>query len=229
MKQEQQRKLESLLRVRDFTRTQPEAARALEGSPVLEQLDGAIDAIGGHGTIQGTAERSLAGYISRQRALIQELIRSHITPIAKFSRAKLRGTPHFAELTFRPDERRPRALVQGARSMAQAAMPYADALTAAGFPADTIARFNATIDALADALAQRAHFRVVRVGSTSGIEEQLKLGREAVKLIDAVLTGQFAFDKTFLAAWSSASRVDLKPGNRRSAAVAEQKESVTSA
>ena len=221
MRQEQQRKFDSLGRVRDFARTRPEAAGALAGSPALAQLDGAITAIAGHVLTQGTADRSLAGQISRQRALVQELIRRHITPIAKFARAKLRGTPGFAELTFKPDEKRPAALVRAARSMAVAAAPYADALVAAGFPADAIATFSATIDTLADTIAQRGHFRHVRVGSTKGIEEQLRLGREAVKLLDAVLTRQFAFDATFLAAWKSATRIDKKSGSVRAVSASE--------
>jgi hypothetical protein len=106
--------------------------------------------------------------------------------------------------------------------MARATAPYADALNAAGFPKDTIEKFNATIDALAETLAQRGHLRVLRVGSTRGLQDQLRVGREAVKLLDAVLTQQFAFDDTFLAAWRSASRVDLKSGSSRGAAVAAE-------
>lgn len=215
MRQDQQRKFDTLLRVRDFMRSHTEALQTLEGSPALQQLQAAIAAIGAHGTAQGTADRSLAGRISRQRALVQELIRRFITPTAKFARAKLRGTPDFAELTFKPDHKRARALVQAARSMATAAAPYADALVAAGFPGDTIQKFNETIDALAETIAQRGQLRVVRVGSTRGIEEQLVLGREAVKLLDAVITQQFAYDETFLAAWASASRVDQKSGSSR--------------
>lgn len=223
MKQEQQRRFDSLLRARDFVRTHAAALPGLASAPALAQLDDAIASIGGHGTTQGTADRSLAGHLGRQRALVQELIRCHISPLAKFARAKLRGTPDFAALTFKPDDKRAAALVQGARSMALAATPYADALVAAGFPADTLAKFTATIDALADAIAQRGHFRHVRVGSTKGIEQQLVLGREAVKLIDAVVAQQFAFDETFLAAWASASRIDMKAGSVRRVAITEPK------
>jgi hypothetical protein len=72
---------------------------------------------------------------------------------------------------------------------------------------------DAAIDALDEAIMKRGHLRFTRVGSTTGIKQQIILGREAVKLLDAVISKQFAADETILAAWASASRVDLKTGS----------------
>jgi hypothetical protein len=220
VRQEQQRQLDSIVRVQDFVHTHAELLRGLQESDVLKQLKDSIAAIFDHGNTQGTTQRSLAGQTSRQRALEKQLVRSHMIPIAKFARAKLRGAPDFAALTPRGDNLVGATLLRSARSMATAAAPYADALTAGGFPADTIAQFTAAIDAVSDAIAQRGHLRYVRVGSTKGIAEQIARGREAVKLLDAAICRQFAFDETFLAAWASASRVDLKPGTPRAASPA---------
>lgn len=101
--------------------------------------------------------------------------------------------------------------------MSAAAQPYSEAFAAGGFPADTIAQLDAAIDALGQAVMKRGHLRFTRVGSTTGIKQQIILGREAVKLLDAVISRQFASDETVLAAWASASRVDLKTGSPRGA------------
>jgi len=58
------------------------------------------------------------------------------------------------------------------------------------------------------------------VKATSGISEATKQGREAVKMLSAVIERQFAKDKTFLAAWKSAKRVVAKPGFPRGTAAA---------
>jgi len=159
MRQEQECQLDSILRVQDFVRTNAELLRGLQGSVALKQLDDSVAAILDRGNTQGTTQRSLAGQISRQRALEKQLVRSHMVPIAKFARAKLRGAPDFAALTSRGDNLVGAKLLRSARSMVTAAAPYADALVSGGFPTDTIAQFNTAIDALADSIAHRGHLR----------------------------------------------------------------------
>lgn len=71
---------------------------------------------------------------------------------------------------------------------------------------------------LLTALADRANTKVHRVGATKGSSEQALRGREAVTMLNAVISKQFARDKTFLAAWLAAQRVVAKPGVARMAA-----------
>jgi hypothetical protein len=66
-----------------------------------------------------------------------------------------------------------------------------------------------------EVLAERANAKVRRVGSTKGIREELLKGREAVAMLNAVVSKQFVGDKTFLAAWRAAHRVTAKPGIAR--------------
>jgi hypothetical protein len=215
MNQKQQRKIDSLLRVRDFLDANTDHIGALKDSEARKQLDDAVNALTTHGGDQAATDLAMAGQISRQRALAIELRAGHMQPIATFARAKLRGVPDFAALVKSGLDLQPKQLVRAARAMATAAAPQQDVLTRAGFPADTVAQLGAAAAALDSAIIERANAKVRRVGSTEGIHEELLKGREAVAMLNAVVSKQFVGDKTFLAAWRAAHRVTAKPGTAR--------------
>jgi hypothetical protein len=162
----------------------------------------------------------MAGQQSRERALTNELRTQHMKPIATFARARLRGAPDIAAITRAAPRLEGPRLVRAARAMATAAAPHTTALVSAGFPADTIAQLGTSADALQSALLDRANTKVGRVGATKGIEQQVLVGREALAMLHAVISRQFATDPTFLAAWNAARRVNAKPGAVRSVGVA---------
>jgi hypothetical protein len=214
MNQEQQRKADSLRRVQDFIGANADVVGALKDSEGSKQLNEAVDALVNHGGNQAATDLALAGQISR-RALQAELRASHMQPLATFARAKLRGAPDFAALVKSGKGLGPAQLVRAARAMATAAAPQLDVLVRAGFPADTITQLGAAAATLEDAITERANAKVRRVGSTKGIREELLKGREAVAMLNAVVSKQFVGDKTFLAAWRAAHRVTAKPGIAR--------------
>jgi len=218
MNQKQQRKIDSLLRVRDFLDDNADHVGAIKDSEGRKQLDGAIAALTTHGDDQAATDLAMAGQSSRQRALAIELRASHMQPIAKFARAKLRGVPDFAALVKSGRDLQPKQLVRAARAMATAAAPQADVITRAGFPADTVAQLGTAATALDNAIIERANAKVRRVGSTTGIHEELVKGREAVAMLNAVVSKQFVSDKTFLAAWRAAHRVTAMPRSSRASA-----------
>lgn len=180
-----------------------------------KQLDAAVTRLAAYENEQGSAVLEMAGQQSRAHALVADLRARHMQPISTFARAKLRGVPDFAALTRPVAKLQPKQLVRAAQAMATGAAPHADALVKGGFPADTIAQLSAAAAAVSDALEDRANTRVRRVGSTKGIESTLQHGRDAVGMLHAVLSKQFAHDATFLAAWRSARRVTNKVGAPR--------------
>jgi len=212
MNQKQQRKIDSLLRVRDFLDANADQVGALKDSEGRTQLDDAVAALVTHGSEQAATDLAMAGQMSRERALVIEVRASHMQPIASFARAKLRGVPDFAALVKSGVNLQPKQLVRAARAMATAAAPQADVLTRAGFPADAVAQLGAAASALEGVITERANAKVRRVGSTKGIHEELLKGREAVAMLNAVVSKQFVGDQTFLAAWRAARRVMAKPG-----------------
>jgi hypothetical protein len=215
MKTHQQYQLDSLQRVQAFLDANATAVGALQTSEARQQLDAAVAQLVTHGNDQSTAGLELAGQISREKSLITDLKTRHMQPIATFARAKLRGVPDFAALIKPLANESPKQLVQTARAMATAGAPQADALTRGGFPPDTIAQLGAAADAVQAAMTDRSNTKVRRVGATKGIGEQLVLGREAARMLNAVIRKQFGGDATFLAAWRSAWRVTAKPGVAR--------------
>jgi hypothetical protein len=220
MQQDQQRQLDALRRVQDFLDTHADRVGALKESEGRQQLDDTVEQLATHGDDQGTSDLEMAGQIKREKSLISDLRAQHMQPIATFARAKLRGVPDFAALTKSGSKMRPKQLVQSARAMATAAAPHADALTRGGFPSDTIAQLGAAAKSLEDAITERANTKVRRIGATKGIHVELAKGREAVTMLNAVVSKQFARDKTFLAAWRAAYRVLAKAGVVRVSSVA---------
>jgi hypothetical protein len=215
MNQQQQRKLDSLRRVQDFLDANADAVGALKDSEGRKQLDDAVNTLEAHSGDQAATDLAMAGQINRQRSLQTELRASHMQPIATFARAKLRGVPDFAALVKSGLDLQPKQLVRAARAMATAAAPQQDVLTRAGFPGDTVAQLGAAASALENALTERANAKVRRVGSTKGIREELLKGREAVAMLNAVVSKQFVGNETFLAAWRAAHRVTAKSGVAR--------------
>jgi len=220
VEQTQQRKLDSLRRVQDFLDANADTVGALKDSAGRKQLDDAVTAITTHSSGQAATDLDLAGQKAQQKALVKDLRQQHMVPIARFARAKLRGAPDFAALTNSGFLLQPTQLVRAARAMATAAAPHADSFTASGFPADTVAQLAAAATSLESTIAGRANAKVARVGATKGIREELVKGREAVSMLNAVVSKQFLQDKPFLAAWRAAHRVTAKPGAARGAPAA---------
>lgn len=219
MRQDQQRKLDSLYRSQDFRTMHADVLTSLKDSAAAKQVDDAVAGIRDQITAQGSADRALAGQTSRRQALAKDLVQTHMKPIAKFARANLRGVPDFSTLRKSGSANSPKPLVTSALSMAKSAAPYAAAMTAAGFPADTVEQLTAAANALDAATIERDNTRHHRVESTKNIATLLQDGREGVKKMDAVISKQFVANDAILAGWDSASRVNAKPGSVRKAVV----------
>jgi len=215
MDQYQQRRLDSLRRVQDFLDAHTDTVGALAASEGRKQLDAAVSAIATHTDGQGSLTLQMSGQASQQTALAVDLRKAHMAPIAKFARAKLRTAPDFAALTTSGHFLRPRALIRAARAMATAAAPYADAFTTGGFPPDTITQLGAAAAALETAMVDRQNANVGRVLATNGIKEELNKGREAVAMLNAVVSKQLVGNPTLLAAWRVAHRITAKQGALR--------------
>jgi hypothetical protein len=218
MKQYQQYQVGSLRRARDYVQGHADVAGAVAESEALAQLDHALARLTTLGTEQGTANLQMAGQISRERVLVAELKHEHMLPISTFARARLRGVPDFAALTRSGYARETKDVVQAARAMAEATVPHTAALIRGGFPADTIAQLTTATDAVSAAVAERANTKVNRTNTTKGIEEAILDGREAVGMLHAVISKQFARDAALLAGWHTARRVVAKPGVPRGTA-----------
>jgi hypothetical protein len=221
MKQEQQRKLDSLIRVQDFLARNHDLVGGDAMAAVVNQVDDAVSQVRQHITAQVSTGLVVSGQTGRVRGMAKNLVRTHLGPIAKFARASLKGVPEYATLATPAREASPKRLVSHAYAVAEAAKPYISAMTAAGFPADTIDHLVAATNELNETIVKREPLAAGRVQSTEAIVKLIELGRDGVRKIDAVLAKRLASDAPALAAWKSASRVQFKVGSVRKPALVE--------
>jgi hypothetical protein len=192
----------------DANATQVGVLSPLNARKVLDESVAALEA---HAVDQSSLGRETSGTLSLQKSLETELRKLHMHPIAEFARASLRGVPEYSKLTQRSGRLKGVALVTAARSMANAAEPYAEVLASNGF-ANAVAELKQGADNLEAAITGRGDLQVGHAGATKGITEQTKRGQEAVRMLNAAIERKFAKDATFLASWRSAKRISAKPG-----------------
>jgi hypothetical protein len=221
MRQEEQRKFDSFVRVRDFMDRNPGLVGPIATSAAAKQVDEAIAQIRAHITAQGATALVVYGQTGRIHGMAKNLVRSHLGPIAKFARATFKGVPEYATLATTGVARAPKRLVSHAYAVVKAAAPYLEAMTAAGFPADIVDQLLAATNELNDTIVKREPLASGRVQSTESIATLIELGRDGVRKIDAVLAKRLTSDEPALAAWKSASRVQSKVGAIRKPALME--------
>jgi hypothetical protein len=211
MLQQQQHGVDSLRRTRAFLVTYAGVLGPLKETEAGKQLDLSLERATAHALDQGTAIREFAGSGEEAKRLAVDLKVDNMTPFAKFARANLRGAPNFNALAHVPHNLRGHSLVAAARAMATAALPYADKLEAAQFPVDSVQQLASAADALHAALEDRVAAQSRRVIATAGVRHELALGREAVAMLDPIVTKRLAGQKDLLAGWRSAKRVKQMP------------------
>ena len=211
MQKKQQYTLDSLHRVQAFLDVHAGVIGSLKQTEARKQLDGAVGRATAQENDRGTAERTLAGAGHEVRQLVGDLKAGHMTPVAQFARANLRGVPNFKALAHVPHNLRGASLVGAARAMATAALPYVDTLAKAEFPAESVQQLAEAADALKGALDGRMAARSQRVVATAGVRHELGLGRGSVAMLDPIVTKRLAGYPELFAGWRSAKRMTAMP------------------
>jgi hypothetical protein len=211
MTRKQRRSGESSQRSAQYVKANTATLGPLDTTPAYQQLTDANAQVTSLAGQQDAFVRDLSGHAAADKQLAATLRSEHMQPIAKFARANLRGAPGYGALTRSGTNLRGSALVTAAMGMATAAAPFLPQLVAAQFPADTIDQLVAAANALATSLADRATARGARVRVTAAIDVQLKRAREAVAMLDAIVTRKLATQPALLAEWRSAKRVTAAP------------------
>lgn len=154
------------------------------------------------------------GETARQREL-RELLRRHMRPIAAVAEARLREVPQFTSLRM-PDRRlQGTAIVVAARGMAEAALPYVEEFRQSGLHEQFIERLRQAADALSASLDKRRVSQTARTGATQGLADAERRGRQALKIMDALVTLAIGDNEVLMRGWDMSRRVQLKPGRPR--------------
>lgn len=203
----QRRSTESSQRTATFMVANKAILGPLDTSPAGQQLTDAIARTGDLSAQQAVAERTLAGHGAVQKQLATIVREEHMGPVAKFSRGKLRGAPGYSALTKSGSNVRGTALVTAATAMATAAQPYLPDLVAAQFPPDTLDQLTAAATTLATAIADRTNAKQARIRLTAALQAEVRRAREAVAMLDPIITKKLAGQPGLLAEWRSAKRI----------------------
>jgi len=214
MRSKQRYRGESLRRIPQFLDAHPEVFAAVNASDARKQLDAANGQLRSVVDVQGARLREVRGEKQRQVALERDLRERYMAPVATFALGRLAGVENFAALTPSATRFRGARLVQAARAMATAAIPYADAFAAAGFPAEFLDQLTAAADAVQSSIESRARASAERVKATAAVEETLKAGRCAALMLEGAISRLVPRRSSLYAEWRSVKRV-FNPGSRK--------------
>jgi hypothetical protein len=203
---------QSLERAQQFFDVHADVLGVVNGTELRRQLDAAVAELRRAVTEQDTCARDKVGERHNQEALESVLVKSHLSPIAKFARAELAVVPNFRALTPSTRNVTGDRLVNVARSVGGAAAPWADQFVAGHFPADFLAQLAAATDAVKASMEVRSGKNLQRVNATQRVATAVKSGRKIVARLDARVTKLIAGNAGLLEEWRVARRVVLKPG-----------------
>jgi hypothetical protein len=128
-------------------------------------------------------------------------------PIATVAAAQLRQVPDFLALKMPPKLSTSRALVAWAGAMGKAAAAYDKTFVDAGLSPDFLAQMQTAADTLNATLTSRGATRAAQRGASAGLDAEATRGRQAVKVLDALVEPLIAGDISLLAQWKTAKRV----------------------
>src|SRR5207249_2899951 len=107
-----------------------------------KRLDDAIKTLDGHKTDQDGGTLTSRGLTRKQRSLRVELLRDHMSSIARIAKADLPNTPEFSALRMPAGKPTPERLAAAASGMSTVASNFPDVFISAGMPQDFIAQLN---------------------------------------------------------------------------------------
>jgi hypothetical protein len=199
--------LSSFQRVQEFLSQHPLVdAPATLGAQATELSD-VIARLSSQSVDQEAGSRFVRVHAESQRKLRATLYTDHMQPIARVAREIFGVSGMDKAFRLPKNVKVNQTLLAAAGAMALAAEKTQDVFVKHGLPQDFIEQLKAAASAL-DA-ARNAKTESIRrsVTATAAVKDQLKRGRKAVRLLDAILSPRLAKDPELLAAWRSAKRV----------------------
>ena len=197
----------SLRQVQQFLTAHADAVPAAAASAARQQLDSAVADLDRAAIEQGGVDRAVRAEVQRRMTQERTLVMKYLTPLSKFARAMLRGSPEFAALTASCKSLERERLVRTAQSMAAAADKHAAELRQAQFPSDFLDQLRSAASAVQASFDAGVSGRVRRTGVTKEISAALAHGRRAVASLDALVAHTIVGNAALEREWRAAKRV----------------------
>jgi hypothetical protein len=209
----QKQRFESFLRVQDFLEQNPLPQAPANFAVQKKELDDAIVALGSFSGDQTGGQKESRADTVRQVALRRVVRDDHMAPISKIGRALLPKDPGLQKALKLPaDNIAVLRLVADALAMRESAGKYEQIFLDNGRPADFLAQLGAVTEELRQTVLRRGRNVGRHVGAKAGLTKQLTFAREAVDLLDTMVTSAFKGNAELLAKWRLAKRVKDLPG-----------------
>jgi len=204
--------LESCERVLDFLVAYPPPnppAKYAERKAELEACVARVHELASDASSGRKASRDMT---ERQYTLARRLRKEHLLPISRIAKALLGTDPTIQQALKMPDEGIPYArLAAEAEGMRKNAAVHEQVFVDNGRPADFLARLDAAVAELREALMVRDRTVRLHVGANKGLKPEIARARRIVAMLDAYVQDAFAGNAEVLARWRSAKRVKLSP------------------
>jgi hypothetical protein len=203
----QKQVVEAYERVQDFLAANPAPAGTTYGRPQAI-LNETVARLTEHRTDQVAGRRLSTAERNREKALRSALRELHLRPISKIAKATLADQPGIDKALKMPaPQLSTTKLIDEAKAMRDAVTQYSPTFVTNGRPEDFLARLDAAIGELRASMLGKARSVGTKVGAKAGLEQEIKRGRSAVEMLDAIVTTVFANDGERLAKWRIARRV----------------------
>lgn len=207
MQSRQKQSIEAYRRVQAFLADNPVPPPGSYGAP-KELLDEVVALLTSHSNDQVAGGGLSRAEAAKQNTLRKVLREQHLKPIAKIANAVLRGSPGIDKATKLPDAHiSTTRLMAVANGFKVAARPYEQTFVKNGRPADFLARLDAAAEAVLQAQLDQARNVGNAAGAKEGMGDEIARGRDAVEMLDAIVTTTFAGNGQILGRWRSAKRV----------------------
>ena len=198
--------LSSFQRVQEFLAQQPSTNVPAELGAQKLELENAIAQLLSEAVDQDASGRFVRAHTEHQRKLRDTLYVEHMQPISRVAR-EVFGVTGMDRAFLMPRGRTNQPLIAAAGAMALAAERQKDVLLQHGLAPDFIEKLTSAASALDAARNAKVESNRRSLTATATVKAQLKRGRKAVRLLDAIIKPRLAGNPQLLAAWQSATRV----------------------
>lgn len=216
MKKRQKQVIEAFQRVQDFLSVYPPPNPPAKYAEQKAALDASVQRLLALTGDQYAGLRQKLDDTREQQKLRARLRADHLKPISRIAKAMLSSDPEIQKALAMPEPRlASTTLAAVAEGMRKIATKYEQLFVDNGRPADFLARLDAAIAALRQCVVARSGNVRLHVGAKHGLTEELRNGRKAVQMLDAMVEDAFAGNGEVLARWRVAKRVQESPGAPR--------------
>src|SRR5947207_337583 len=195
------------LRVKAFLIGNPAPAPAAYAEQ-QQVLDDVVAQLTGHSTSQASGGHLSQAEIKKQESLIRALRVDHLRPIVTIAKANVEDHPGIEKALRMPaGGLSVTRLLTEANAIHDAAMLYPPVFVKNGRPENFLDQLGAAIEAVRNSTVSKGTLVGRKAGAKMGIAQELRRGRKALNVLDAIVRSAFAGNDVVLREWEVAKKL----------------------